>query len=144
MAAGLQISRDSIREFEERFEQSVAEADPGDRRSKPILIDCALDFDDITDALIDEIERLNPFGEGNPEPLFMAADVRVTDMRIVGRYHRQMTLSQSRMPRKKGLGAIQFNVDPAERPDRFDKIAYRLRWNRWNGKKTPQILIEET
>ena len=55
-----------------------------------------------------------------------------------------MTLTQSRGADGKAVGAIQFNVDPAERPERFEKIAYRLRWNRWNGKKTTQILIAET
>jgi single-stranded-DNA-specific exonuclease len=55
-----------------------------------------------------------------------------------------MTLTQAGHRGEKAMKAIQFNVDPGERPDRFDKIAYRLKWNRWNGKKIPQLLIEET
>ena len=144
MAAGLQISRENIRRFEDKFERVVSQASRPLSLSRPIAIDYELDFEDITDALVDEVEGLTPFGEGNPEPLFMATEVRVASHRIVGKCHRNMTLTQSRGADGKAVGAIQFNVDPAERPERFEKIAYRLRWNRWNGKKTTQILIEET
>ena len=144
MAAGLQIHRESLPLFEEAFEGAVAAAGPHAGTSRPILIDATLDFEGITDALVDEIEGLAPHGEGNPEPLFMAGDIQVKNMRIVGRHHRQMTLTQAGHRGEKAMKAIQFNVDPGERPDRFDKIAYRLRWNRWNGKKIPQLLIEET
>lgn len=144
MAAGLQIGRDDIRRFEDKFERVVSETSRPQCFSRAVAIDCELDFAGITDALVNEIARLTPFGEGNPEPLFMAAHVRVADHRIVGKCHRQMTLVQSKDPEGKSVGAIQFNVDPVERPERFEKIAYRLRWNWWNGKKTTQILIEET
>ncbi len=144
MAAGLQINRENIRRFEDKFERVVAETHTRMAATRPIVIDYELDFEKINETLIDEIERLTPFGEGNVEPLFMAADVRVTDHRIVGKCHRKMVLTQRHAADGKGMGAIQFNVDPAECPERFEKIAYRLRWNHWNGKKTIQVLIEES
>ena len=81
MAAGLQISRENIRRFEDKFERVVSEASRPLSLSRPIAIDYELDFEDITDALVDEVEGLTPFGEGNPEPLFMATDVRVASHR---------------------------------------------------------------
>jgi single-stranded-DNA-specific exonuclease len=43
------------------------------------------------------------------------------------------------------VNAIHFNIDTAA-PfyENLDQIAYRLRWNRWNGKKTIQIIIEDS
>lgn len=144
MAAGLQIGRGDIRRFEDKFERVVSEIGAARHFSRPVTIDYELDFAGITDTLVNEIARLTPFGEGNPEPLFMAGEVHVAEHRIVGRCHRQMTLVQPGDPGARSVGAIQFNVDPAERPERFERIAYRLRWNWWNGKKTTQILVEET
>jgi len=144
MAAGLQIQRENIRRFEDKFERVVSETGRIDRFSRPVAIDCELDFEEITDSLVDELERLTPFGEGNPEPLFMTSDIRVLTHRIVGKRHRKMTLIQTKKTPATTVEAIQFNVNPSERPECFEKIAYHLRWNRWNGKKTPQILVEES
>jgi single-stranded-DNA-specific exonuclease len=45
----------------------------------------------------------------------------------------------------KKFNAIQFNVDTQiSEKDNFDQMAYRLRWNRWNGRKRAQIIIEKT
>jgi single-stranded-DNA-specific exonuclease len=43
------------------------------------------------------------------------------------------------------FSAIQFNVDPAQlKPAYFEHILYRLKFNRWNGKKSIQMVIEDT
>jgi single-stranded-DNA-specific exonuclease len=74
----------------------------------------------------------------------MARDVVVKSSQIVGRRHRRMVLQQSGPDADSRLAAIQFNIDPQQRqPDFFPRMAYRLRWNRWNGSRTPQLLIEE-
>jgi single-stranded-DNA-specific exonuclease len=63
----------------------------------------------------------------------------------VGNHHRQMVLEQKRGKTGKTFNAIQFNVDTRiPLKDTFDQMAYRLRWNRWNGRKNAQIVIEET
>ncbi|AOY59202.1 single-stranded-DNA-specific exonuclease RecJ [Desulfococcus multivorans] len=144
MAAGLRIQRENIRRFEDKFDRVVSETGHVDNFSRSLAIDCKLDFEDITGTLLNELERLTPFGEGNPEPLFMTSDVRVVAHRIVGKQHRKMTLIQAGNPVGTVVEAIQFNIDPSERPESFEKIAYHLRWNRWNGKQTPQILVKES
>jgi single-stranded-DNA-specific exonuclease len=107
-----------------------------------IVIDCRLDFVNISDKLIDELETLKPFGSTNHEPLFMTKDVHIVSSKLVGNHHRQMTLEQNT---GKTFKAIQFNVDTRiPLKDTFDQMAYRLRWNRWNGRKSAQIVIEET
>ena len=104
-----------------------------------------LDFVNISDKLIDELESLKPFGVGNHEPLFMTKEVNIVSSKRVGKNHRQMVLEQKTGKTGKTFNAIQFNVDTRiPLKDAFDQIAYRLRWNRWNGRKNAQIVIEET
>jgi single-stranded-DNA-specific exonuclease len=143
MAAGLRIQRDRIDAFREAFEQAVSRMSSPETFSRVVPIDYELNFDQIRGGLIDEMESLMPFGEGNPEPLFLARDVRVVSSWIVGRHHRKMGLCQGTDKNGAVIGAIHFNADTASLRDSYEQIAFRLRWNRWNGCKAPQIIIEE-
>lgn len=143
MAAGLKIKSDQIRMFQEHFEDSITRIAPPEAFLNIIQIDCELQFEDICDKLLNEIEMLKPFGASNAEPMFMTRQVMVVSSKIVGDKHRQMQLKQ--VGSQRVFQAIQFNIDPSiPLPDCFDQIGYRLRWNRWNGGETPQIIIEET
>ena len=141
MAAGLNIKTENIDRFKNNFENIVSRmANPVDFTPK-IIIDCRLDFGNISDKLIDELETLKPFGSANHEPLFMTKDVHIVSSKPVGNHHRQMVLEQNT---GKTFNAIQFNVDTRiPLKDTFDQIAFRLRWNRWNGRKSAQIIVEE-
>jgi single-stranded-DNA-specific exonuclease len=106
------------------------------------VVDYELPIDDISNELIDEIQRLRPFGTGNSEPLFLARDVRISSSKIVGQRHRKMMLRSA--SGQKSFEGIQFNVNPRiPLKTRYDKIFYRVNWNYWNGEKTAQIIIEE-
>ena len=141
MAAGLSIKTENIDRFKNNFENIVSRmANPVDFTPK-IIIDCRLDFGNISDKLIDELETLKPFGSANHEPLFMTKDVHIVSSKPVGNHHRQMVLEQNT---GKTFNAIQFNVDTRiPLKETFDQIAFRLRWNRWNGRKSAQIIVEE-
>ena len=55
-----------------------------------------------------------------------------------------MVLSQTACKEEKVLNAIHFNIDPyLSEKNFFETIVFRLRWNRWNGNKTIQIIIED-
>ena len=144
MAAGLSIAKENLKAFQNRFEDSVSQAIAPDGMIPELTIDHELELDEISDRLIDEIESLAPFGNGNPEPLFMSRNVSVASSKIVGSNHRRMVLGHSRNPNRKQINAIHFNVN-TDRPlkETFDKIAYKIRWNRWRGTKTAQLVIED-
>ncbi len=143
MAAGLSIKTENFGLFMNEFENTVINtAHPED--SFPLIsIDNELGFDDINSKLIDEIETLKPFGAGNPEPVFLARNVTVISSEIVGENHRRMLLGQSLGREEKIYNAIHFNVDPdLDENNYFEEMAFRLRWNRWNGNKSIQLVIE--
>ncbi|RLB81188.1 MAG: single-stranded-DNA-specific exonuclease RecJ [Deltaproteobacteria bacterium] len=144
MAAGLKIKTEKIERFESKFENFIGDITKPDDFIPKIYIDYELAFDDISKSLIDEIESLNPFGTGNPEPIFMARDIMVVSSKIVGKHHRRMLLKQSGGNTGKTFQAIHFNGNTgSSMKEGFDRIAFRLRWNRWNGGKTSQMVIEE-
>jgi single-stranded-DNA-specific exonuclease len=144
MAAGLKIRAENISDFQNAFEKVVRGLTQPEDLIPTIRIDAELDFSDISDGLIDELETLMPYGAGNPEPLFMSSKVRVVSSKIVGKNHRRMVLRQSSGPTSQSLQAIHFNADERiAQQKNFARMVFKLRWNRWNGKKTPQIIVED-
>ncbi|WP_419664047.1 RecJ: single.stranded-DNA-specific exonuclease [Desulfosarcina variabilis str. Montpellier] len=145
LAAGLVLPTANIDDFRVRLETAVKQLTAGTPPSPTLHIDAPLPLSQLSPALMESLERLGPFGQGNPAPLFMDTDVRVMHCKTVGGRHRQMVL-QSGQGRHGSVNAIQFNVnhDLSAAPSHFEKIAFRPQWNYWNGRKTLQLVIEDT
>ncbi len=145
MAAGLKVHPEKLNQFVSSFESIVSESSTSAHYQPRLLIDYVLDFKMITEKLADEIHNLAPFGADNPEPLFAAYDVNVEFSKIFGERHRKMLLTQPASGSTQKIPAIWFNIDPQrDTVDHFEQIAFRLRWNHYNGKKTLQLVVEET
>jgi single-stranded-DNA-specific exonuclease len=143
-AAGLQIRDENIYEFQNAFETVIRNMTTPEDLIPRLLIDYELELKAISETLLDELETLAPYGAGNPEPLFIANTVQVATSKIVGNRHRQMLLRQSFAGADASIRAIHFNVDERfARKDRFDKLVFRLRWNRWHGKKMAQLVVAD-
>ena len=144
LAAGLQVREENIADFQEAFERQIRQSASAESLTPGLRIDAELDFSAISENLIDELELLMPFGTQNPEPIFMAADIKVINSRMVGKNHRKMMLGQASAYTTITYPAIYFNV-PQEDAGKthFNRMVFRLQWNRWNGKKTAQLVIEE-
>ena len=144
MAAGLSIKTKKLEEFQHAFEEAVAQMTQPDDWIPKMTIDAEVNFSDISDNLINEIGALSPFGSGNPEPVFMAQNVKVVSSKMVGKNHRKMVLTQDVGRGQKTFQAIRFNAEGRMQTETvFGQIAYRLRWNRWNDKKTIQLVMED-
>ncbi len=144
MAAGLSIKAENIPAFHKIFEDTVLNTTKEEDLIPVISIDCELDFDGITDVLLNNIERLKPFGTANREPLFVAENIKVASSKIAGGRHRRMLLKQQGAKTDKLINAMQFNID-INKPmqNRYDRMAFHIKWNRWNGSRTMQIIVEE-
>jgi single-stranded-DNA-specific exonuclease len=144
MAAGLTIKAENLIEFQLMFENAVARMAQSDDRTPRLTVDSEIHFDDISPKLIDEIETLSPFGTDNPEPVFMAQNIKVESSKIVGKNHRRMMLLHDVQRSGKPVPAIRFNAEGnLLKETTFTRIAFRLRWNRWNDNKTIQLIIED-
>ena len=144
MAAGLTVKADNISAFHKLFEETVRKTTSAEDLTPVVFIDYKLDFDDITNDLLNNIDTLKPFGTANREPLFMAKNVKVVSSKIVGSRHRQMLLKQEDGGTDRLINALQFNID-INKPirKRYDRMAFHVKWNQWNGSKTIQLIVAE-
>jgi single-stranded-DNA-specific exonuclease len=143
LAAGLTVRVENIRELQTAFEQAVVQSLPDQDAAPRLEIDSEIQFNQIGPQLMNELEDLEPYGTGNPPPVFFARDVHVTTAAIVGRRHRRMSLCQS-MDDSPAMDAIHFNLPPdAPRPGSFERLAFRIQWNRYRGDKRIQLVVED-
>jgi len=142
-AAGLRIHPDRLEDFQQAFEAAVRGAAGPEAFIPHLSIEAEVGLAAISEDLADQLEQLMPFGAENPEPLFMARQVTVVSSSRVGEHHRRMVLRPAAAPAQRTFHAIQFHADPRQESlTHFERMAYRLRWNRWNGSKTLQLVVE--
>lgn len=83
MAAGLSLQKENIQELRKRLNENCTLTE--EDFVPKVHIDIALPLSYVSEDFIRELERLAPFGTGNPKPVFAQKDVRLLSGRIFGR-----------------------------------------------------------
>ena len=87
-AAGLSLDADSIGAFHRRIEGALDEIMHSAPMPRPRLtIDGAIALGDMDKRFLADLERLAPFGAGNPEPILLLEEGEATNVRVVGKRH---------------------------------------------------------
>ncbi len=143
MAAGLTLSKANYAKFSEAFDAEVRNRLDASALSEKVLTDGELPADQIGLDSAKLIESISPWGQAFPEPLF-EGEFEVEDVRILKESHLKLRL------RSKGavnaIEAIWFSV-PSEylnlRQGQAGLFVYRLAINRFRGRETEQLMIEQ-
>ena len=83
-AAGLTVAADRIPELRDRLSAVALEQFGPGGFTRTLSIDAPVHFADLTYDLLRDIERMAPFGQGNPEPRLGAKGLEITSLRPVG------------------------------------------------------------
>lgn len=136
MAAGLTLSAERFEELSSLLNKYALLNIPANTYIPRKSFDTELSFADIDLAFIESVERLAPFGEGNPTPAFVVRNARLTEMRIVGKTGEHLNgkaVSAKRtMPWVSFYRAREFNKLLSA--DAVDML-YSPTVNEWNGKQ---------
>jgi len=140
MAAGLSIRAGQVMAFGAQFEAAIRAVTRPEDFIPETRIDAELSLQEINDGLLEDLSRLEPFGPGNPEPVFVARGVTVVSHRIVGENHLKLYLRQE--PR--ALSAIGFGMadTPVEAGATLD-ILFSPERNEWNGNTSIQLRLRD-
>ncbi|MFW6148315.1 MAG: single-stranded-DNA-specific exonuclease RecJ [Atribacterota bacterium] len=144
-AAGITISESRIDLFRKKLNQILEDNRNINTHNEPIIkIDTLIGFDKMNWSFLDIIEKLRPFGPGNPEPIFGGYKFPLVSWRKVGKEERHLKL---RLGKKgKNFDGIAFQM--AERcqnimSDNTINVAFQLGVNCWNGKESMQLMIKD-
>lgn len=139
LAAGVTVQTKNIDAFRQRVNEFY--------RSKDLFNQAALllpkadivvtNFNDVNEALLKELERLEPCGNGNPEPVFKSENMLVVNLRRMGAdaQHVKITLQDENAKKMEFLAfnaPESFFVEPGE----YVTIWFQPSVNEWQGRRT--------
>jgi single-stranded-DNA-specific exonuclease len=144
-AAGLSMHIDNLPAFCERFEQYVAAHIREDQLQPTLLVESELALADITPAFYNVIRYLEPFGPGNPRPLFATRKlINHRDTRVVGKTGDHLRLDVT--DRSYAITGIAFGrADMAQHIQNGNPvdICYELDENTFNNRTTIQMMVQD-
>ena len=110
-AWGLTVSLDNLDGALERFHAYCDDIIVGDKLEKSIEVDTPLYTHELSNDILNDVTKLWPYGEGNPEPKFILNDVVITQVSKVG---------------SKGNGHLKLKVKHG------DKHCNIMQWKKWD------------
>ena len=144
-AAGLSMHIDNLPAFCERFEHYVATHIREDQLQPTLLVEAELELADITPAFYNVIRYLEPFGPGNPRPLFVSRNlINHRDTRAVGKEGEHLRLDVTdRAYAITGIafkrGAMAQHIQNGNPVD----ICYELDENTFYNRTTIQMMVQD-
>ncbi len=144
-AAGLSMLESSLPEFKRRFEEYVAAHITEEQQHPTIQVEAEIEYADITDQFFKVLRCLEPFGPGNPRPVFVTRNVinnRYT--KRVGKTGEHLRLDVT--DRTAAISGIAFGKGDLalhlQNGNAVD-ICYVLDENVFNGVRSIQMMVED-
>ncbi|MDC2839144.1 single-stranded-DNA-specific exonuclease RecJ [Limosilactobacillus mucosae] len=143
-ACGMSFNIDQVEQLRAALEQEAKAQ--GLAESGPIKLDLAssLSPDDVNESLYDQLQRLAPFGPGNPEPVFAIHADRINNVKTMGK--QQEHLKFELRGQKNSAAVVAFgkaDLAPLLLAGVPVTIAATLGINEWHGKRTAQLMLKD-
>jgi single-stranded-DNA-specific exonuclease len=142
-AAGLQIRDENVAAFREAFWDYVQQHRHSSERRRPLLIDAEAALHQLTLDTLTQIEKMAPFGQGNPVPILCSTDVRLVDPKPMGSGQRHLSVQVVQEPykfRAVAFGKADWMATLEQSPGPVD-IAYRPVINEFRGYKKVELQL---
>lgn len=148
MAAGFTVSADKLDMLRDFLSERIS-ASVGAGGLVPVLkADGIVTCGGASLDLVEALERLQPFGQGNAEPRFAIRDARLYEARVVGKDHVSFLAGDDTGGRLKGISFRTADTPLgqlllAARADRPIHLVGRLRKDSWQGRDRVQIMLDD-
>jgi len=139
-ASGLVIHKDNLLRFKIRINEYAQNLLKDEDLLPELFIDCEVAVEDLTMKLIDEMKLLEPYGDGNPQPLFILRSVDILSCQMVGKNKDHLKLKVGNTFQE--IDAIGFNMSNMAKDNlsRCD-LAFHFNVNDYKGLRLPQLQI---
>ena len=140
MAAGLSIAEDKMDAFRQDFAAYVLGTTEPEQRQPKLRVDAEITFDQLSLEFLADYELLQPFGNGNPQPIFMARGVNLSRPPVhMKNQHLRLHLRQGYAEQD----AVFFGGGEVALPDPPWDVAFTIDRNTFRGRTTLQIIIQD-
>ncbi len=143
LAAGLSVTRAELNNFRKLINE-YARSNLSEKDMIPTFeADSLINFDDVSLSLAKGLQMLEPYGVGNPIPVFVMRGVTVNEISGVSdSKHTKLTISNG----KHTLSAMYFSNSPSSIGiyvgDKID-LLFNIDINEWGGRESVQLIIRD-
>ena len=142
MAGGFTLPKKNLDEFMKRVEEAGKNKINPDEFISTLNIDCEVRSEELSFETCHKLNRLEPFGAENPTPALLIKNVKILNIRPVGKAaeHLQFPVRYG----DKTVSAIAFrfgeHLDKID-PEKPHDIVFNLEINEWNGNRKLQLRV---
>lgn len=142
MAAGITLKSENIEAFRKRINQYAEEHFP-QMPTQTVTLDCKLNPAALSVSMAQSLTQLEPFGNGNPQPVFGLFNMELSNVTPVGGGgHLRLTLEKNGAV----ITAMRFNTKPEELPyhigDKID-LAVQLEAREFRGQPSLTVIVRD-
>lgn len=142
MAAGITLKPENIEAFRKRINQYATEHFP-QMPTQTVTLDCKLNPAALSVSMAQSLTQLEPFGNGNPQPVFGLFNMELSNVTPVGGGgHLRLTLEKNGAV----ITAMRFNTKPEELPyhigDKID-LAVQLEAREFRGQPSLTVIVRD-
>lgn len=142
MAAGITLKPENIEAFRKCINQYAAEHFP-QMPTQTVTLDCKLNPAALSVSMAQSLTQLEPFGNGNPQPVFGLFNMELSNVTPVGGGgHLRLTLEKNGAV----ITAMRFNTKPEELPyhigDKID-LAVQLEAREFRGQPSLTVIVRD-
>jgi single-stranded-DNA-specific exonuclease len=140
MAAGLSIAEGKIDDFRRHFAEYVLAHSSEEQRQPKLLYDAEISFDQLSLEFLSSYDLLQPFGSGNPQPVFISCGVELSRPPLhMKNHHLRFMLRQGYHEQD----AVFFGGGEHPLPDPPWDVAFTIDRNTFRGRTTLQLIIQD-
>ncbi|MEN9974303.1 MAG: single-stranded-DNA-specific exonuclease RecJ, partial [Verrucomicrobiota bacterium] len=151
MAAGLSIQEAKMDGFREAFAAYVLGHTSEEQRQPTLMYDAEISFDQLSLEFLSSYDLLQPFGNGNPQPVFISRNVGLSrSPQHMKNHHLRLMLRQCTAQTKDDIGGVYYEQDAVffgggeyPLPDPPWDIAFTIDRNTFRGRTTLQLNIQD-
>ncbi len=141
MAAGVSLKAADVSAFKDCYLESLKTLYPDGLPEPSLAISAWLTPDELGESLLEELDRLHPFGQGNPEPVFGLRGVVLDELPHAfgeGNFRFRMPVQSGA---KRGVAGIAWRLGEPPEPGQAIDMAIRFAWNYWRDNRYPQATL---
>jgi len=139
MAAGLSLKAENVPGFTKCYLEALHSLYPAGLPEPSLKLAAWLEPAELNEALLDELDRLHPFGQENREPVFGLKDVVLEQPPHFfgeGHFRFQLPCASGRP-----ISGIAWRMNPAPEAGRKVDLAVQFAWNYWRDSRSPQLTL---
>lgn len=145
-AAGMKIKAENINDLREKLNEHAIKNLSDEDLIPELRIDAQVSANTMDLSVVEELKMLEPFGAGNPKPVFVTKDLILVDEPFVMKEkHLKMRLADAKGKTFEAVwwDGVEKSKEQTLKPKTRIELAYTPEANTWQGNTRLQLVVED-